>query len=289
MTTRIGQPSLPDTLRSVVDGPVFVAGSPGYESARTPYFTHRLGTPVAAVRPQHADDVAATIHIAQETDTPLAVRSGGHSVHSTGDGIILDMGSLNGLDLDIRGQTAWVGTGLTTGELSRALTPHGLAVGFGDTGSVGIGGITLGGGIGFLSRRHGLTIDNLLAAEIVTADGRVRIVDPDNEPDLFWAIRGGGGHFGVVTRMRFRLAELSDMYGGVIVLPATVETIADLAAVSSQASDDLTVIANIMPIPPLPFLPASVAGSLGILARVCYSGREDGAEAVRPLREITTP
>ena len=108
----------------------------------------------------------------------------------------------------VAGRTAWAGSGLTAGAYTTAAAEHGLATGFGDTGSVGLGGITLGGGVGYLVRKHGLTIDNLLAAEIVTADGQVRIVDADNEPDLFWAIRGGGGNFGVATRFRYRLHEL---------------------------------------------------------------------------------
>jgi FAD/FMN-containing dehydrogenase len=205
MSTRTRQ-DLVGTVRSLIDGSVLTAGDPGYETARTPFFSHRIGTPVAVVRPRHAVDVATTVRVASRTGTSLFVRSGGHSWHSTGDGILLDLGTLNGLDLDLATGTAWAEAGLTAGAVSRALAPHDMAVGFGDTGSVGIGGISIGGGIGFLSRLYGLTVDNVLAAEIVTADGRVRVVDADHEPDLFWAIRGGGGNFGIVTRFRYRLA-----------------------------------------------------------------------------------
>jgi FAD/FMN-containing dehydrogenase len=289
MSIRTQRHDLADTVRSLVDGTVLTAGDPGYDAARTPYFTHRVGTPAAVVRPQHAGDVAATVRAATRTGTALHVRSGGHSWHSTGDGLLLDLGSLTGLDLDLSGRTAWAGTGLTAGDVARTLAPHGLAVGFGDTGSVGIGGITLGGGIGFLSRLHGLTIDNVLAAELVTADGRIRTIDAGHEPDLWWAIRGGGGNFGVVTRFRYRLTSVPEVYGGILVLPATPDTIAALAAACARADDGLTVIANIMAAPPLPFVPVDMDGALVVLARVCYAGPANGPEAVRPLREIGTP
>ena len=123
---------------------------------------------------------------------------------------------------------------------------HGLATGFGDAGTVGIGGITLGGGVGFLVRKYGLTIDDLLAADIVTADGRVRRVDAETEPDLFWAIRGGGGNFGVVTRLRFRLHPVDTVMGGMLFLPATPDVIAGFIAEAEAAPDALSTIATVM-------------------------------------------
>ena len=287
MSTSI-QHNLAGTLQFLLEGAVLTAGD-AYDRARTPFFSHRTGRPAAVIRPAHAPDVATTIEVARSTRTPLIVRSGGHSWHSTGDGLLLDLGSLRKLDLDLSGSTAEAGSGLTAGEVSRALAPHGMAIGFGDTGSVGIGGITLGGGMGFLSRREGLTIDNLLAAEIVTADGQIRTVDACHDPDLFWAIRGGGGNFGVVTRFRYRLTALPEIYGGLLVLPATPSTIAELAAVCAAADEGLTVIANVMPAPPLPFLPPDLVGTLVVLARVCYAAPTAGEEGVRQLREVATP
>src|SRR5204863_4578472 len=120
---------------------------------------------------------------------------------------VIDLSEMKGIELDLAGRTVWAEAGLTAIELSTAVGEHGLAIGFGDTGSVGIGGITLGGGVGYLVRKYGLTIDSLLAAEVVTADGQLHQVDADHEPDLFWAIRGGGGNFGVATRFRVRLHE----------------------------------------------------------------------------------
>jgi FAD/FMN-containing dehydrogenase len=137
---------------------------------------------------------------------------------------------------------------------------------------VGIGGITLGRGVGFLVRRHGLTIDDLLAAEIVTADGEVLHVDAETHPDLFWAIRGGGGNFGVATRFRLRLHELPTIVGGMLLLPATPEAILAFLAEAEAASEELSTIANVMPVPPMPFLPEEVHGRLSIFALMCFAG-----------------
>jgi FAD/FMN-containing dehydrogenase len=278
---------LVDALRSSLDGQVLVAGDEGYDAARTPHFPVRIGKPVAVVRPKHADDVAVAVDAARRTGLSLFVRGGAHrgAAHSTGDGLLLDLRSLNNLDIDVAGRTVWADTGLTAGEVAWALAPYELAIGFGDTGSVGIGGLTLGGGIGFLSRLHGMTIDNVAAAEIVTADGRVRTIDHEREPDLFWAIRGGGGNFGVVTRFRYRLATVPDVYGGPLILPATPATIAQLASACADADDELTVIANVMPAPSMPFIPPALQSEVVIMAKVCYAGDlQNAEEAVRPLR-----
>ena len=291
--TRIqDQDDLVEDLRSAVDGQVLTADDAEYDEARTPYFPVRIGKPVAVVRPKHADDLAIVVDAARRTGLPLFVRSGAHhaAAHSTGDGLLVDLRSLNSIDIDVAGQTAWVETGLPAREVAWALEPHGLAVGFGDTGSVGIGGLTLGGGIGFLSRRYGMTIDNVLAAEIVTADGRVHTIDAEHEPDLFWAIRGGGGNFGVVTKFRYRLARVPQVYGGPLFLPATPATISRLAQVCAEADDALTVIPTVMPAPPMPLIPAEMQGQIVIMAVVCYAGDlQPAEEKLRPLREIATP
>jgi FAD/FMN-containing dehydrogenase len=187
-------------------------------------------------------------------------------------------------------RTAWAETGLTTAEVTAATAEHGLAIGLGDTGSVGIGGITLGGGVGYLVRKHGPTIDSLLGAEIVTADGRALQVDETHEPDLFWAIRGGGGNFGVATRFRYRLQPLSRAVGGMLVLPATAATVAGFIAAAGAAPDDLSTIANVMTCPPMPFVPVEQHGSLVILAFLCYAGDATGADHVlAPFRTLATP
>jgi FAD/FMN-containing dehydrogenase len=179
---------------------------------------------------------------------------------------------------------------LTTGEYTTATAVHGLATGFGDTGSVGIGGITLGGGVGYLVRKHGLAIDNLLAAEIVTADGQLLKVDAENHPDLFWAIRGGGGNFGVATRFLFRLHEVSTIVGGMLILPATPEVISGFIAEADQAPEELSTIANVMAAPPMPFLPAELHGQLIVMALMAYAGDPQAGERVyAPFRTLATP
>jgi hypothetical protein len=157
------------------------------------------------------------------------------------------------------------------------------------TGSVGIGGITLGGGIGYLVRKHGLTIDSLLAAEVVIADGRLLHVDDQTHPDLFWAIRGGGGNFGVVTRFQYRLHEVFTIVGGLL-LPATPAVLAGFLASADAAPEELSTIANVMPAPPLPFVPAEQHGKLVVMATLAYAGdTEAGQRAVAPFRALATP
>ncbi|HEX2404220.1 MAG TPA: FAD-binding oxidoreductase, partial [Acidimicrobiia bacterium] len=216
-----------------------------------------------------------------------------HSIAGYGSsdgGITLDLSAMKEVHVDPEQHTAWVQTGLTAGELTAALGKHGLAVGFGDTGSVGIGGITLGGGVGFLSRKFGLTIDSLLAAELVTADGKVLDVDADNHPDLFWAIRGGGGNFGVATRFQFRLHEVDQMFGGMLILPATPDTIAGFVELADSAPEELSTIANVMKAPPMPFLPEELHGQVILFALLVHVGDADAGEAVvAPFRELAAP
>ena len=169
-------------LDAGLDGRIIVPGDTGYDEGRAMFYGGHDLRPAAIVRAGSEDDVVRTIAYAQDAGLELAVRSGGHSGagHSSTDGgVQLDLGDLRALDIDVEGRTAWVGPGLTAGEYTAAAGAHGLATGFGDAGTVGIGGITLGGGVGFLVRKYGLTIDDLLAADIVTADGRVRRVDAE--------------------------------------------------------------------------------------------------------------
>src|SRR6266508_4527832 len=227
------QESNPNTLsvpqlRKDFNGRVIAPGDPDYDRARTTFYGGIDRHPAVIIRVKDADEVAGVISLARETGLPLAVRSGGHSVVGhcvTEGGIVLDLSDMRDLQIDVEGRTAWAEAGLTAGEYATAANAHGLATGFGDTGSVGIGGLTLGGGVGYLVRKYGLTIDDLLAAEIVTADGQLLRVDAESHPDLFWAIRGGGGNFGVVTRFRFRLHPVSAVVGGMLMLAATADVV----------------------------------------------------------------
>jgi len=280
-------------LKHTFDGRVTGPGDAGYDQARKLFYGKWDRRPAAVVRPRDAQEVARVVTLAAEDGAELAVRSGGHSLagHSGSDGgIVLDLSGLTALEVDLEGRTAWAQTGLTAGAYSAQVGEHGLATGFGDTGSVGIGGITLGGGVGFLVRKHGLTIDNLLAAELVTADGQVLEVDDEHHPDLFWAIRGGGGNFGVATRFRFRLHQLPSIVGGMLLLPGSPEVLEGLAATAAAAPEELTVIANVMVAPPMPFLPAAAHGKLVVMALLAYAGdTEAGQRAVAPLRALAEP
>jgi FAD/FMN-containing dehydrogenase len=247
--------------------------------------------PAAIARVIDADDVASVVRAARESGLELAIRSGGHSGagHGTTEGgIVLDMRELNAIEIDADARTAWVGTGATAGAVTTALAGHGLAVGFGDTGSVGVGGITTGGGIGYLVRKHGMTIDAVRAAEIVTADGQLHAVDAEREPDLFWAIRGGGANVGVVTRVQFALQHLPAIVGGVMILPATPEAVAGFIGAAQAAPEELSTIANVMPCPPMPFVPEELHGTLVNMALMCYAGDAgDGADAAyAPFRAL---
>ncbi len=197
---------------------------------------------------------------------------------------------MRALEIDAEARRAWAETGLTTGEYTRAAGEYGLATPFGDAGTVGIGGITLGGGVGFLTRKHGLTIDDLLGAELVTAEGRLVRTDPDHHPDLFWAIRGGGGNFGVVTRLRFRLHEIEDFTGGMLILPANAEVLAGFVAAAQAAPEGLTAIANVMPAPPMPFVPPEHHGRLIVMGLLAFAGPAAEAErALAPFRALAEP
>src|SRR5256884_9480386 len=205
-------------------------------------------------------------------------------------GIVLDLKDMHALEIDPKTRTGWAETGLTAVEYSLAADAHGLATGFGDTGSVGIGGITLGGGVGYLVRKHGLTIDDLLAADVVTADGQLLRVDAESHPDLFWAIRGGGGNFGVATRFQFRLHAVGTIVGGMMMLPATAEVIQGFISLAEAAPEELTTIANVMPAPPMPFVPAEQHGKLVIFGMLCYAGAVEAGEGARaPVRPAAPP
>jgi FAD/FMN-containing dehydrogenase len=291
--TPISDTATLDNLSPDLVGRVIAPADAEYDKARTVFYGGIDRRPAVIVRPADATQVARIVSAARETGLALAVRSGGHSIagHSVSEGgIVLDLADMRGLELDPEARTAWAQTGLTAGEYTNAAAAHGLATGFGDTGSVGIGGLTLGGGVGYLSRAYGLTIDDLLAAEVVTADGEIVEIDTDNDPDLFWAIRGGGGNFGVVTRFKYRLHELDDVVGGMLILPATADVVRSFVAEAAAAPDELSTIANVVPAPPLPFVPAEYRGQLVLMGVLCYAGPAESAEPVlAPFRSLATP
>jgi FAD/FMN-containing dehydrogenase len=264
-----------------------------YDTARRVFSGAFDRRPDSIIRVEAADEVPGVIAMARERGLELAVRSGGHSNAghgSTDGGIVLDLSGLKALEIDPEAKTAWAETGLTAGEYSEAANEHGLATGFGDTASVGVGGITLGGGIGFLVRKYGMTIDDLLAADVVTADGELVRASADQHPDLFWALRGGGGNFGVATRLQFRLHEVGTIVGGMLILPASGEAVAGFMELAEQAPDELSTIANVMKAPPMPFLPPEAHGKLVLMALMAWSGPVEEAEPVlAPFRALADP
>ncbi len=288
----IGRPNR-RAFAEAIRGLVLDPASPEYEAARQVHNAAFDRHPALVVRPADALDVARAVDLATEADLPIAVRSGGHSLagHGTGDGaVVIDLSSLKGLHIDPVRKLAWARPGLTAGEYTAATHEHGLATPFGDTASVGLGGLTLGGGIGWLVRKHGLTIDSLVSAELVTADGRLVTASANENPDLFWAIRGGGGNFGVVTRFQYRLHEVDMVTGGMLVLPATRDVLRGLVPIAAEAPDDLSLIAFVMHAPPLPFIPPEQVGRLVVMAMLVHVGDPDaGQAAVAPFLSLATP
>jgi FAD/FMN-containing dehydrogenase len=265
-------------LRSQLNGEVIGPDDAAYDEARQVFFKGVDRRPAAVVQVAGPDDVARVVTLARKSGLELAVRSGGHSRAGYGTsegGIVIDLSGMRALDIDADGKSAWVQTGITAGEYTTAVGERGRATGLGDTGSVGIGGITLAGGIGFLVRKYGLTIDDLLAAEVVTADGEIVQTSEDSEPDLFWAIRGGEGNFGVVTRLQLRLHEISEIFGGMLILPATPEVITGFIEAADAAPEELSTIANVMVAPPMPFIPEAAHGKPVLMGQLVDVGPID--------------
>ncbi len=216
-STKINTADFPvEKLRSAFDGRLIAPADAGYDEARRLNYGGMEHRPALIIRAKNAGDIQRAETLARDSGSELSIRSGGHSLsgHGVSDGgVMLDLSQMKAMRIDAENHTAWAESGLSAGEYTTAVAEHGLVTGFGDTATVGIGGITLGGGVGYLVRKLGLTIDQLLAAEMVSADGKLLQVNDEVNPDLFWAIRGGGGNFGVVTRFHYRLHELDRFTG----------------------------------------------------------------------------
>jgi FAD/FMN-containing dehydrogenase len=282
-----------DELRSDLDGELITPQNGAYEEARRVFFKGIDRHPLAVARVAGAEDVARVVTAARETGLELAIRSGGHSRagYGTSDGgLVIDLTGMNGIEINSDGTSAWVETGTKAGRYTVATGERERVTGLGDAGSVGLGGITLAGGVGFLARKNGLTIDDLLAAEVVTADGEIVHTNEESEPDLFWAIRGGESNFGVATRLQLRLHEISEIVGGMLILPATPETISGFLEAADAAPEELSTIANVMIAPPMPFVPEEAHGKPIVMAQMAYVGPTDQAEDVlAPFRALAEP
>jgi FAD/FMN-containing dehydrogenase len=280
-------------FRLRVKGEIITPGHDGYEGACEIHNARVERRPAFIVRVRDAADVSRTVTFARLHGIPLSVRAGGHGLTGRAlvdDGAVIDMTLFKDLRIDPVSRTAWAQPGLTAGEYAEAVHEHGLATPFGDAGSVGLGGITLGGGIGYLARKYGLTIDNLLGVEMVTADGQIIQASATENEDLFWAVRGGGGNFGVVTGFHYRLVEAGTVYGGLLLLPATRGIIAEYARLALDADDELTTIGEVFTAPPEEFIPEDVQGTpvFGIFV-VFVGGEEEGTRAMAPFRALAEP
>lgn len=280
-----------DQLRERVRGQILTEHDDGYDQARRVYNGMIDRRPAVVVRCVDDADVVATVGYARDNVLDLAVRGGAHSVPGFGTndgGVVCDLSAMTGVAVDPVARTAWAQGGNTWGSFNHACSGYGLATTGGIVASTGIGGLTLGGGIGYLARRYGLTIDNLLAATVVTADGRIVRASTDSEPDLFWALRGGGGNFGVVTAFEYQLHPVTDVLAGIFFFP--LDRAADVLETYDEyiadAPEPLGAFPAFQLAPPLPFIPESEHGKPFVIVVACWSGpMDEGARALAPLRD----
>jgi FAD/FMN-containing dehydrogenase len=283
-------------LRTATRGQVFVPDEAGYDEARTIWNAMIDRRPAMIVRCAGVADVRRAVNFAREQRLPLAVRGGGHNIAGTAlcdAGLVIDLSAMKSARVDPAARRAYVEPGCLLRDLDHEVQAFGLAVPLGINSTTGVAGLTVGGGFGWLSRRYGMTVDNLVSADIVTADGELLHCSADEHKDLFWAICGGGGNFGVVTMFEFRLHPVGpEIYGGLVVLP--FEQARDALRLYRKAvesmPDELTVWAVARLAPPLPFLPAEVHGKPMIAFAICYTGPlEDGPRAVEAVRQFGKP
>jgi FAD/FMN-containing dehydrogenase len=281
------------TLRARLIGELVTPDHPDYDAARQVQEATVDRRPLALVRAATEQDVALAVRFARDHGLPLAVRSGGHSLARLSmidDALVVDLSRMKRVQVFPETRTARVQAGATSGDLAGPAHAHGLALSTGDTATVGMGGLTTGGGIGFMARKYGLAIDNLISARVVTADGVIVQASADEHPDLFWAIRGGGGNVGIVTEFEYRLAPVAHILGGELMLPASREVVRGYLEYAASAPDELTTLANIMHAPPAPHVPADRVGELVLSILACWTGdAEDGERALAPLRALATP
>jgi FAD/FMN-containing dehydrogenase len=272
------------------------AGDPGWEDAVGLWNAMAAKVPAFVHQPRSSSDVAAAIAFARSRGLALGVKGGGHNIAGTAlvqDGLVLDMSRMRGIIVDAPARLAQVGPGCLLRELDRATQQHGLATVLGFISGVGVAGLTLGGGLGYLTRRFGWTVDNLEEVELVTADGAVRTASRRENAELFWALRGGGGNFGVATRFTFRLHPVGPaVYGGLIAWPfeRAGEILPAYRALTAAAPRELAAWLILFRAPPAPFVPAAWHGRPICAMALCYSGEPKDAEAaLAPIRSLGEP
>jgi FAD/FMN-containing dehydrogenase len=277
-------------------GKLALPGEAGYDEARTVWNAMIDRRPGAVVRCAGAADVVRAVAFARDHDLVLSVRAGGHNIagKAVGDGaLLLDLTPMKSVRIDPARRIAWVEPGVTLGEFDNEAQAYGLATPLGINSTTGVAGLTLGGGFGWISRKYGMSIDNLLSVDIVTADGALRRASEAENADLFWAVRGGGGNFGVVTSFEFRLHPVGpEVLSGLIFHPQEQarELLPRYRRIVAEAPDDLTCWVVLRKAPPLPFLPETVHGTDVMIFAACYAGdMAEGEKAVAPLRALGAP
>jgi hypothetical protein len=296
MTTGIGSESrlaeaTAEELRARLRGELICLQDAAYEEARKVYNGMIDRRPAAIIRCADVADVIAAVGLARDEGLDLSVRGGSHSVPGFGtndDGVVCDLSAMRGMRVDSEARTVRAEGGCTWGDLDHATHAFGLATTGGIISTTGIAGLTLGGGIGHLARGHGLSCDNLISADVVTAEGRLLSASEADNPDLFWALRGGGGNFGVVTSLEYRLHPVGEIYGGPIFYP--VERAGDVMRFYREfiadAPEQLGAFFAFQIAPPLPFIPEDRHGETMCLIVTCWAGPpEEGEQAIAPLLE----
>ncbi len=283
-------------LRAVMEGPVITPGDPGFDEHRRVWNAEIDRRPAVIARCASAADVSAAIGFAGEHRLEMSVRGGAHNTAGTAvcdDGLMVDLSPLSGVTVAPEARQARVGGGALLADVDAATQAHGLAMPAGLISHTGVGGLTLGGGMGWLTRKFGLTIDNMLSAEVVTADGQVQRAAPDENPDLFWAIRGGGGNFGIVTSFEFRLHELDPMVQfGLFFwsLDQGPEALRLAREITAAMPPDINAVVGAVNAPPAPFVPPEQHFAPGyVLLLTGFGSAAEHAPLVAQIRESLPP
>jgi FAD/FMN-containing dehydrogenase len=285
-------------FEATISGAVIKPGDTDYDAARRVWNGSIDKHPALVVRAASTDDVVRAVQFARSEGLPVAVRGGSHSIagfSTCDDGIVIDLAGLNAVEVDVEGCRAIAGGGTKWKEFDAATQAHGLATTGGLISSTGVGGFALGGGIGHLVRKHGFTCDNVLGAEMVTADGSVVHASADENSELFWALRGGGGNFGVVTKFELALHAVGPtVLAGVVFYPGdeAAQVTTGWRDLLVDVPDELSTIVNLTTAPPAPFIPEEWHFKKVVAVVACYAGEVDDPDAervVKPLRSLGTP
>lgn len=285
-----------EPFRSALSGSMILPGDPNYDEVRQIWNAMIDKKPAAIVQCTDADDVIKSIAFARANGLEISVRGVGHNIAGNSlcdDGLMIDLSTMKNVRVDADQRRAYVDPGASLGDFDAAVQAHGLTTPVGINSTTGIGGLTLGGGFGWLTRKYGMTIDNLVSAEVITADGQKITASDSENQDLFWALRGGGGNFGIVTQFEFKLYPVGpDILSGLVVYPfaEAKQVLEKYRAFAQTAPEELCVWVVLRKAPPLPFLPEEVHGTEVVVFALFYGGDpEEGQKLIEPLRTFGTP